>query len=76
MLASNKPIDHATANAISEIFFEVVIAPSYSDEALSILKSKKNRIILVQEKKSATHTQYRSLLNGVYKENDEGNYID
>ena len=77
VLACNKSIDHATANAINEIFFEVVIAPSYSDEALAILKSKKNRIILVQEKKSATHTQYRSLLNGVLQQqNDEGNYID
>jgi phosphoribosylaminoimidazolecarboxamide formyltransferase/IMP cyclohydrolase len=77
VLACNKPIDHATANAINEIFFEVVIAPSYSDEALAILRSKKNRIILVQEKKAATHTQYRSLLNGVLQQqNDEGNYLE
>ena len=39
-------IDAATAQAINEIFFEVLIAPSFEDDALTILKSKKNRILL------------------------------
>ena len=39
-------IDKATATAINEIFFEVLIAPSFDEDALQILKSKKNRILL------------------------------
>ncbi|HTM90908.1 MAG TPA: hypothetical protein VL095_00710, partial [Flavisolibacter sp.] len=42
VLVSNGKIDVATAQAINEIFFEVLIAPSFDEEALSILKSKKN----------------------------------
>ena len=46
VLISNKEIDMQTANEINSLFFEVIMAPSYSTEALEILKSKKNRIIL------------------------------
>jgi phosphoribosylaminoimidazolecarboxamide formyltransferase/IMP cyclohydrolase len=46
VLVCNKEIDEATANAINEIFFEVLVAPSFSEAALTILKSKKNRTII------------------------------
>ncbi|RYG32050.1 MAG: bifunctional phosphoribosylaminoimidazolecarboxamide formyltransferase/IMP cyclohydrolase PurH, partial [Chitinophagaceae bacterium] len=75
VLACNKEIDRATAEAINEIFFEVLIAPSFSEEALTVLKSKKNRILLQQVDKSKNTFQYRSLLNGVLsQEIDDGNY--
>jgi phosphoribosylaminoimidazolecarboxamide formyltransferase/IMP cyclohydrolase len=77
VLVCNAEIDEATANAINEIFFEVLIAPSYSQAALQILKSKKNRILLQLniEVESKLHSQYKSILNGVlYQQNDEGNY--
>lgn len=75
VLACNKEIDRTTAEAINEIFFEVLIAPSFSEEALSVLKSKKNRILLQQIAKSKNTFQYRSLLNGVLsQEIDDGNY--
>jgi phosphoribosylaminoimidazolecarboxamide formyltransferase/IMP cyclohydrolase len=48
-----------------KIFFEVVIAPSYDDEALEVLKQKKNRIILVRKNCKTCPIQFRSLLNGV-----------
>ena len=77
VLICNKEIDHATANAINEIFFEVLIALSFNAEALTVLKSKKNRILLVQKKTSAPKSQYRSLLNGVLEqETDQGNYTE
>jgi phosphoribosylaminoimidazolecarboxamide formyltransferase/IMP cyclohydrolase len=41
-----RTIDKATAPAINEIFFEVLIAPKYDDDALEVLRSKKNRILL------------------------------
>ena len=49
---------------MDKIFFEVVIAPSYTDEALEILRRKKNRIILVQKQPLGTGKQVRSCLNG------------
>jgi phosphoribosylaminoimidazolecarboxamide formyltransferase/IMP cyclohydrolase len=75
VLACNREIDKATAEAINEIFFEVLVAPSFSEEALTVLRSKKNRILLQQINKSANKFQYRSLLNGVLsQQTDEGNY--
>lgn len=75
VLACNAQIDKSTAEAINEIFFEVLIAPSFSEEALAVLKSKKNRILLQQVEKSTTTQQYRSLLNGVLsQQNDNGNF--
>lgn len=65
ILISNKPIDLDTANHINELFCEVVIAPSYSDDALELLKSKKNRIILVQKDVALPKNQFRTILNGV-----------
>lgn len=75
VLACNKEIDRATAEAINEIFFEVLIAPSFSEDALAVLKSKKNRILLQQIATSENKFQYRSLLNGVLsQEIDEGSF--
>lgn len=64
VLISNSTIDKETAEQINKIFFEVIIAPAYSDEALEILQQKKNRIILVQKAQLTTVKQYRSVLNG------------
>ena len=64
VLVSNREIDGATAEEINKIFFEVIIAPSYTPDALGILEQKKNRIILVQKEQLATTTQFRSILNG------------
>jgi phosphoribosylaminoimidazolecarboxamide formyltransferase / IMP cyclohydrolase len=75
VLACNAEVDKATAEAINEIFFEVLVAPSFSQDALTVLRSKKNRILLQQVIKMANKFQYRSLLNGVLsQQNDEGNY--
>lgn len=65
IIFSNKEIDNETALEINNIFFEVIIAPGYSDVALEILRQKKNRIILVQKKKLKTKIQFRSAINGV-----------
>jgi phosphoribosylaminoimidazolecarboxamide formyltransferase/IMP cyclohydrolase len=65
ILISNQPIDIATATLINELFCEVLIAPSYDEDALELLKSKKNRIILVQKETALPQQQVRSILNGV-----------
>ncbi|MCM1517013.1 MAG: bifunctional phosphoribosylaminoimidazolecarboxamide formyltransferase/IMP cyclohydrolase [Pseudoflavonifractor sp.] len=64
VLITNGKVDAATAEEINKIFFEVIIAPEYDDEALTILKQKKNRIILVQHCGNETKRQFRSCLNG------------
>ncbi|MDX5319561.1 MAG: bifunctional phosphoribosylaminoimidazolecarboxamide formyltransferase/IMP cyclohydrolase [Bacteroidota bacterium] len=75
VLITNGKVDLATAEAINEIFFEVLIAPSYDADALSILKSKKNRIILEQKQNLKPGMQYRSILNGtLIQHNDVGNF--
>lgn len=61
----NSEVDAATASEINKLFFEVLIAPSYSTEALEILTKKPNRIILQQKKSNTTKTIYRSALNGI-----------
>ncbi len=64
ILISNSEIDVATAEEIHKLFCEVVIAPSFTTEALEILKGKKNRIILIQKDIDLPETQVRSCLNG------------
>ena len=65
VLISNKEIDTATAEEIHQLFCEVVIAPKFSDEALEILKGKKNRILLVLNDIELPSTGVRSCLNGI-----------
>lgn len=64
VLITNAAIDKNTAEEINKIFFEVIIAPSYDQDALEILTQKKNRIILVQHIKNNSKLQFRSILNG------------
>lgn len=64
VLISNTEIDEAVAEEINKIFFEVIIAPSYTEGALNILEQKKNRIILVQKQPAPRSRQFRSVLNG------------
>ncbi len=65
ILISNMEINAETAEEIHKLFCEVVIAPSYSEEALEILKGKKNRIILIQKGTELPKDQVRTCLNGV-----------
>jgi phosphoribosylaminoimidazolecarboxamide formyltransferase/IMP cyclohydrolase len=79
VLFCNGTIDKATANAISEIFFEVLIAPAFEEDALVILKSKKNRILLRYKSQGTSDSSemYKSILNGVLIQSvDVGNYTD
>ncbi len=62
---TNQPVDEATAQEMNKVFIEVCIAPAYSDEALEILKQKKNRIILVMKDFERPAMQTRTVLNGV-----------
>ena len=75
VLISNTEIDAATATDIHNLFCEVVIAPSFSAEAESILKGKKNRILLVLKDTDFAETTVRTCLNGVLVQ-DKNNKTD
>ena len=64
ILIANDEIDIATAALVNELFCEVLIAPSYKEDALELLQSKKNRIILIQHDVALPQTLVRSALNG------------
>ena len=77
VLACSGPVDKATAEAINEVFFEVLIAPAFDADALEVLRSKKNRILLRQKVRLSSAMQYRSLLNGVLtQQQDRGNFAE
>ncbi|MFZ6013345.1 MAG: bifunctional phosphoribosylaminoimidazolecarboxamide formyltransferase/IMP cyclohydrolase [Bacteroidota bacterium] len=71
ILATNKTIDLAAAEEINKLFFEILIAPAYSPEALELLKSKKNRMILLQKKGLHETKQFKSILNGVIEQDHD-----
>ncbi|HET9055844.1 MAG TPA: bifunctional phosphoribosylaminoimidazolecarboxamide formyltransferase/IMP cyclohydrolase [Chitinophagaceae bacterium] len=77
VLICNSIVDKITAEAINEIFFEVLIAKNFNADALSVLQTKKNRILLKQKNISLPSSQYKSALNGVLaQQNDTGNYAE
>ena len=71
ILIANREVDLDTAQEINQLFCEVVIAPSYNAEALELLKSKKNRIILVQKNVELPKRQFRTILNGVLEQDKD-----
>lgn len=76
VLVCNNAIDAATAEAINEIFFEVLVAPTFDEAALTVLKSKKNRILLqLNQKDFKIATMQKSILNGtLIQDTDQGNF--
>jgi phosphoribosylaminoimidazolecarboxamide formyltransferase/IMP cyclohydrolase len=68
VLATNKEIDVAAAEEINKLFFEILIAPAYDTKALELLRSKKNRMILLQKKNLNETTQSKSILNGIIEQ--------
>ncbi len=64
ILISNGTIDARTAALVNELFYEIIIAPAYEEDALNMLKSKKNRIILILKSWPKHQQQKKSILNG------------
>ena len=72
ILITNRELDAETAAEANKIFFEVIIAPAYTAEALEILESKKNRIVLIRKEAATPAVQFRSVLNGVIVQEKDG----
>jgi phosphoribosylaminoimidazolecarboxamide formyltransferase/IMP cyclohydrolase len=71
ILITNAKVDAATAEEINKLFFEVIIAPAYDEAALATLKTKVNRIILVQKKTTLPASSVRTLLNGIIEQDKD-----
>lgn len=65
VLIANREIDTRTAELMNKLFIEVCIAPAYTDAALEILTTKKNRVLLVMKPIELPATSCRSALNGI-----------
>jgi len=79
IIALNQELDAATAEAIAEIFTEVIIAPSASDAAIAILEKKKNlRLLLAGELPDATApaSLVRSVAGGLLVQTRDSATVD
>ena len=77
VLISNSPIDKNTAEGLKDMFFEVLIAPAFDEDALPLLEVKKNRIILKIKGFPKEEQQTKTLLNGLLiQDNDAGNFAE
>ncbi len=66
IIITNVEVDAVAAAEINKIFFEVIIAPGFSEDAMAILTQKKNRIILKRNTAAACSANtVRTILNGV-----------
>lgn len=68
VLVCNKIIDEQAAESMNSLFFEIVIAPGFEKNALKIIQSRKNRIILQRKGFEKQKKQYRSILNGILEQ--------
>lgn len=68
VLITNKAIDLEAAEEMHELFCEVVIAPEFTEDALALLKGKKNRVLLLQKEPLQGKKQFKNLLNGIIKQ--------
>lgn len=67
----NGTVDMTVAEELNKLFFEIVIADRYELDALELLKSKKNRIILQKNSFSFSDKQFKSILNGVLEQDKD-----
>ncbi len=65
VLVTNQTITMDAATKINELFFEILVAPGFDEDALGLLKSKKNRMLLLQKKSFYPTKEYKRIFNGV-----------
>lgn len=68
VLITNAEVDKDTAEELNKLFFEVLVAPAFTTEALQILTGKKNRILLKRKAVTLPTVSVKTLLNGVIRQ--------
>jgi phosphoribosylaminoimidazolecarboxamide formyltransferase/IMP cyclohydrolase len=68
VLITNVPVDRETAEELNKLFMEILIAPDFAPEALDILRSKKNRILLKRKSVALPTFMFKTILNGVLEQ--------
>jgi len=77
VLIANASIDIKTANTLNTLFFEVLMAPGFDDDALEVLQSKKNRILLKMKHVPQLNQMSKTILNGILSQDfDKGNFTE
>ena len=71
VVITNAPVDLETAEELTKLFMEILIAPDYSPEALAVLKSKKNRILLKRNPVTLPTVMFKTILNGVLEQDKD-----
>lgn len=73
VIIANGTIDKATGEELNKLFFEILIADAFEFDALELLKSKKNRILLQKNAITFSNRQFKSILNGVLEQDTDRN---
>jgi phosphoribosylaminoimidazolecarboxamide formyltransferase/IMP cyclohydrolase len=77
ILALNRPLDRALAEALIDIFLEVVIAPEVGHEARQVLSGKKNlRLLLTGEGKKPERHTFKSIAGGFLLQSPDDRLIE
>ncbi|MGL4630110.1 MAG: bifunctional phosphoribosylaminoimidazolecarboxamide formyltransferase/IMP cyclohydrolase [Leadbetterella sp.] len=71
VIITNDTVDLATAEELNKLFFEILIAPAINEDALTVLKQKKDRRLLIRKSVELSKKQYRTLLNGVLEQDKD-----
>ncbi|AWW00959.1 bifunctional phosphoribosylaminoimidazolecarboxamide formyltransferase/IMP cyclohydrolase [Arcticibacterium luteifluviistationis] len=71
VIITNTTVDKATAEAMHPLFFEILVAPAFDEDALAILTKKKDRRLLIRKEVKTSKKQFRSLLNGVLEQDKD-----
>lgn len=71
VLITNVPVDRETAEEMNKLFMEILIAPDYAPDALELLRSKKNRILLKRKPVALPTIMFKTILNGVLEQDKD-----
>lgn len=75
ILISNTTVDLATAEEINKLFYEVVIAPEFDQDAINLLTKKKKRVLMKINRWHVNDKSFKSILNGVIQQ-DTDKYME
>ena len=71
ILITNTTVDLATAREIDQLFYEVLIAPDFAEDAFEFLSKKKKRILLRVKDFNPSNKTFKTVLNGVVEQDND-----